>query len=293
MISRVTPQSQMAAAQRGLQASATRMGALQQKATDLRNITKASDDPAAAADSLKVRAEQRAAAQYARNIDNGNGWMATADSAMTQATQLLNRARDLTLQGANGAQSPEGRNALAAELDGLKQDMLGVANTKFLGRTVFAGNSDTGAAYGADLLFTGAAASTVERRVSDGETVRVDVDGKAVFGEGADSVFALISGVAEDLRAGNDVSAGLAGLEVYLKKTIGGQAELGARHSRLLRSEEVNMDKITALENQRAGIEDADLATTAMDLQLQNVNYQAALAVTSKVLQNSLMDFLR
>lgn len=293
MISRVTPQTQMAAAERGLQASATRMGVLQQKATDLRNISKVSDDPAAAADSLKVRAEQRAADQYSRNIENGAGWMATADSAMTQVTNLLNRVRDLTLQGVNGSISPEGRNAIAVELDGLKQDLLGVANSKFLGRTIFAGNSDTGAAFTADYSFTGSAGSTVERRVSEGETIRVDVDGRSVFGEGPDSVFALIGTVADGLREGSDVSDALTGLEGFLKKTIGGHAELGARHSRLLRSEEVNMEKVTSLENQRSDIEDADLAKTAMALQLQNVNYQAALAVTSKVLQNSLMDFLR
>lgn len=293
MISRVTSQTQAAAAQRGLQASATRMGELQQKAIDRRNITRASDDPSAAAESLKVRAEQRAAGQYARNIGNGDGWMSTADSALTQATQLLNRVRDLTLQGANGSMSAEGRTAIAVEMDDLKRDMLGVANTAFLGRNVFAGNSDSGVAYKADLTYTGAAGSTVERRVNDGETVRVDVDGKSVFGEGADSVFALIGKTADDLRAGNDVSGSLSGLESFIKKTIGGQAELGSRHSRLLRSEEVNMAKITSLENQRAGIEDVDLARAAMDLQLQNTNYQAALAVTSKVLQNSLMDFLR
>jgi flagellar hook-associated protein 3 FlgL len=47
-----------------------------------------------------------------------------------------------------------------------------------------------------------------------------------------------------------------------------------------------------ALETQRSGIEDVDMAEVLMDLQLQQVAYQAALNVTAKVLQPSLMDFL-
>ena len=53
------------------------------------------------------------------------------------------------------------------------------------------------------------------------------------------------------------------------------------------------LTKTGTLEAQRSGIEDVDLAQAALSLKLQEVSYQAALSVTSKVLQHTLMDFLR
>ena len=74
-------------------------------------------------------------------------------------------------------------------LDGLKQDLLGQANSSYLGRTVFAGNSDAGVAFTVDPItqqatFNGAPGSTVARRIDSDTTVKVDVDGGVVFGNG-------------------------------------------------------------------------------------------------------------
>ncbi len=48
-----------------------------------------------------------------------------------------------------------------------------------------------------------------------------------------------------------------------------------------------------SLKSTLSGVEDIDLPKTIMDLQLQQTTYQAALSATAKVLQPSLMDFLR
>src|SRR5665647_2125856 len=101
MIARVTSQTQMRAAQSSLQTNLARMAQLQERASSLKTIERPSDDPAKAADSLAVRTEQRAVAQYSRNADNGTGWLNTIDSTLASTTDLLNQVRDLTVQGAN------------------------------------------------------------------------------------------------------------------------------------------------------------------------------------------------
>ena len=68
---------------------------------------------------------------------------------------------------------------------------------------------------------------------------------------------------------------------------------LGSRDAQLQRAQEVNMQQQGALEARRSEIEDVDLGTAILQLQVQQVNYQAALAVTAKVLPPTLMDFLR
>ena len=294
MITRVTNQTLAQSALRNLQSNLSDLSKLQNRASSRQAITKPSDDPTGTADSLRIRAAQQASEQYGRNIDDGNGWLATVDSALTGSVALLQKVRDLTLQGANeGALSPAAKNAIAVELETLGGELLTVANRSYLGRNVFAGNSNVGAAFNADFSHNGTPASTVQRRIGEDATVRVDSDGAAVFGEGEDSVFTLIGNIVADLNNGINVGYRLEKLDERLQIISGHHAEVGTRQVQLERAEEANMEKSVALEAQRSGVEDVDLARVILDLKLQETSYQGALAVTARVLQPTLMDFLR
>jgi len=296
MIARVTSQTQMRSAQTNLQANLARMAQLQEQATSLKAIARPSDDPARAADSLTVRAEQRAVTQYARNADNGDGWLTTASMALAEATNLLNQVRDLTVQGANdGALSPAAKEAIAARLDGLTQNLLAQANADYLGRSVFAGNSDAGLAFrdDPDFTFTGTATASVDRRIGADTTVRVDADGAAIFGTASNSIFALIGTIADDLRTGTNVGAHLTAIDLAMKTVLTAQTDVGVRQAQIQKAGEALVQHKGNLEAQRAGIEDVDLGQAILDLKLQEVTYQAALSVTARVLQPTLMDFLR
>ena len=294
MITRVTSQTQMRAAQRNLQENMAQLAKLHEQAASLKAITRPSDDPTATAASMKVRAELRAAVQYSRNVDNGNDWLTTIDSAMSAITDIMNRVRDLTVQGANdGALSASAKEAIAVELETLRQDLFNQSNTTYLGRNVFAGNSDDGAAFNADLRFNGTSGSTVERRIGPDSTVRVDADGEAIFGTESGSVFALLDAIVGDLRIDTSISGHLAAIDDRMSVMIGQHSEIGARHAQIQRAEETLMEQSGSLEAQRSRIEDVDLSQLILDLKLQEVAYQSALAVTARVLQPTLMDFLK
>lgn len=295
MLNRVTNLTMSAAAQRNLQAGQSKLAALQDKASTLKNITRPSDDPAGTANLLATKGQLAAAAQYGNNLSDGNGWLTTADSALGMATNILNRVRDLTVQAANGSVSSTAKEAIAVELEGLNKDLLAQANTQYLGRNVFAGSSDSAGAFSnaEPPVYNGTPGDTVERRVDASQTVRVDADGGAIFGDGAGSVFALVSNVVADIRSGADVSSRLPAIGDRIKAVIGGRAEVGARQAKLLSAQDsIDGLKLT-LDAQRYGIEDADIGKTVLDLKLQETNYQVALAVTAKALQPTLMDFLR
>jgi flagellar hook-associated protein 3 FlgL len=309
MIGRVTNQSSALAAQRALQTSAQRLAQLQQQASSLQVIGVPSDDPTATGQSLLVRSQQAANAQYSRNADNGVGWLSTTDSALSSTVNLLNRIRDLTVQGANdGTMSPTSKEAIATELVGLKKDLLATANTSFQGRSVFAGTSDAGAAFTPGTTttdpvtglttttqpaFTGTAGSTVERRIDDGNTVKVDTDGSTVFGTGTDSVFALVDSIVSDLRSGVNIGPRLNEIDSRLTTVRGEWADVGTRQAQLGRAQDTLKTTALTLEGQRSGIEDLDLGKAILDLKTQDVAYQSALAITAKVIQPTLMDFLR
>ncbi|ALE93442.1 hypothetical protein AOC05_15805 [Arthrobacter alpinus] len=296
MMGRVTMQTMAAAAHRNLESSSAKLAQAQQSALDLKKFPNISDNPAAAADSLAVRAQQAASAQYARNIADGTNWLAAADSAMAGVTTLLQKAKDLVLQGSNGATTQAGREAIATELESIRAELLTQANTQYLGRSIFAGNTNQGVAYTGDpLAYTGNPDSTVERRISSGAAVRVDADGAAIFGTtDGDPVFELLSKIADALRApGGDVAGQLGAMDTAVNRAIDGRAELGTRHAQLLRAQATNVNTAVDLENQRSSIEDLDLGRAILDVKTQELAYQAALSVTAKVLQPTLMDFLR
>lgn len=294
MLNRVTNLTMSANAQRTLQVQQSRLAELQEKASSLDKISRPSDDPAATAQALQTRGLLAANAQYGRNIDDGNSWLAAADLALEQATDVMHRIKDLTVLAGNGSLSQPGKDAIALELETLNQDLLSIANAKHLGRNIFAGSSDAASAFtGTPPALSAAPGSAVERRISATQTVRVDADGAAIFGSGAGSVFDTVGKMVAGLRSGTAITPQLGALEASFKNIVNGRAEIGTRQVQLERAGDVNTELEATLDAQRIGIEKADLGSVILDLKLQETNYQVALAATARVLQPTLMDFLR
>ncbi|SDR00702.1 flagellar hook-associated protein 3 FlgL [Curtobacterium sp. UNCCL20] len=293
MITRVTTQMSMAAASARLQAGAAKVAQLTEQATTLQNIQRPSDDPVGTASSMQVRKEQAAAAQYTRNANDAVGWLATTDSALSSVYSVLNSVRDLTVQAANsGTMSDTDRDAFITQFQSLKSDLEARANTTYGSRSVFAGSATSGAPYDPATGWS-ASGTDVNRRIGDGTTVRVDTSGEAVFGSGSTSVFGMIDSIVSDLQNGVDVNAKIGDVDAALTTVRGAQSDVGVRHATALAAQDSLKTASVSLENRRAGIEDKDLAKAVLDLQVQQTNYQAALAVTAKVLQPTLMDYLR
>src|SRR5690554_273486 len=140
MIGRVTQQGLQRASLNQLQGNLSEMARLQERLNTGKVITKPSDDPAGTVDAMRLRGDQRATAQHARNTADGDAWLTTVDSALGEALTQLRRARDLTVQGAStGSQGVSSRAAIASELRATADGLLDVANTTYLGRSVFAG----------------------------------------------------------------------------------------------------------------------------------------------------------
>jgi flagellar hook-associated protein 3 FlgL len=280
-----------------------RLAKLQQQASSGAAITKPSDDPAGTAAAMRVRAQQRANAQYSTNIDDANSWLSMTDSTLTGSENLLRQAIDLTTQGANtGAQTPTSRAALATQLDGIRADLLGQANTTYLGRSIFAGTSDAANAFDPSGAYAGVAGGAVQRRISGTDTVSVSADGAAAFGDGSGStspsVFQTIDAISAALRdtsgqSDAQITAGLTALQNGLTQMSAVHATVGANYARVTAAKTTTANESLTLETQRSGIEDADTTKVLLDLKTQEVAYQTALQVTAQSIQQTLMSFLR
>lgn len=307
MIGRVTQQTVQRSTLANLQLNLSAMATLQDRLSSSKKITKPSDDPAGTGAAIALRGALRANSQQSTNINDSTSWLTTIDTSLTDSLSSLSRARDLTVQGSNTAvMSPAARESIAVEIEGLRDALISQANTAFLGRSVFAGTSGAGAAVtvtpvpdptvpGSTQTYTenGVAGAAVTRRIDPNTVVQVDVSGAAAFGTGASSVFATLDQIAATLRAGGDVSSQLTALDANRDAMTGQLAGVGARENQVTAAQTRALATKTSLMSQLSSVEDVDIAATVVDEQAQEVSYKAALGATARVLQPTLMDYLK
>lgn len=286
----------------GLQTAMGRVAKAQEQLTTGRLINRPSDDPAGTTSAMRLRSSLSNQQQYVRNADNAVGWLNQTDGALATVGRQITRAYDIALQGANtGAMGPEARLALATEVDQIRAGLISSANTQFLDRPIFGGITAGAVAYQSDGTLADPAAITVgagggvHRTVADGVRLRIDVTGPEVFGPEADSVFVHLAELSTALRSGPDaaISDAIGKLQADGSRVTNAQTEVGARTVRIEKARETANDALLTLTNALSEIENVDLAKATVDLRLQEVAYQAALGATARVLQPSLMDFLR
>src|SRR4051812_36056293 len=139
--SRATETSMTTKALGDLQRSLARGQKLQSQISSGKLLSRPSDSPTGTVTSLQLRGEVRATQQYARNADDGLGWLGTIQDKLGDASSTIIRVRDLTVQALNSANNDQSREALAVEIDNIRQSMLSEANTRYLNRPVFGGST--------------------------------------------------------------------------------------------------------------------------------------------------------
>jgi flagellar hook-associated protein 3 FlgL len=291
---RITQRSMSQTSLAGLQANLARLQATQAKLSSGRSISRPSDSPTGTMAALRLRSDLDRLAQLDRNADDGKARLGTADNALTDGLAILREARDAVLQGANGSLSTADREALAAEVDGLRSSLLAVANTRYLQQPIFAGTAGASAAYDAAGAYQGDTGA-VTRTIAPGVKVTVNATGEEVFGPAGNDIFTVLSGIANDLR--NNPSAlattDLGQLDSGYLRIQNALASVGSRYHQIEIMQERNKANQLESQNQLSEVEGVDLPATMVDLQLQQVAYQSALGATARALQPTLMDFLR
>lgn len=277
-----------------------RLGAMDRAGRRLssgKSLELASQDVSGMNRALSLRSRIRAREQEARNGADGLTWLNIADSKLQTANERLRRVRELTVR-AGSAIDATAREAIAREIETIRDDLVAVANTNVDGRPLFGGTSNAAAVVtGPPWAYTGDT-QAIQRRIGDAELVTINANGEELFGFSADpatNVFAKLDTLVADIRAGNStaVSATLSDLDVAMQRTNKGLATIGAATNRIDTAMVRNQDEQMALKGELAKVEDVDLAEAIMNLQTQEVAYQATLGALSRVLQPSLMDFLR
>jgi flagellar hook-associated protein 3 FlgL len=282
----------------GLQANQARLGTLEQQLSSGRRITKPSDDPVGTDQAMQFRTQLTRNDQYTRNGQDGLSWLGTADNALQGGVTVLQRLQTLVTQGAStGSGGPTSRAALASEVSSLKQEMLSVANTSYLGRPIFGGTTSNTAAYTQDasgvVTYQGDSGAVL-RTVGAGTQVQVNVDSTTAFGAPGNDVFSLFDQITNDLQGNpSNLTNDLAKVSTALDRMTNAQASEGAAYNRITAMVTASTNQSATLTGRLSDVEDVDTAKAATEMAMQQASYQAALSSMSNVLQLSLTQFLK
>lgn len=277
-----------------LQQNNKAMEKYQNQITTGKKVNKPSDDPVTAVRGMAYRSSLNDIEQYKRNADDGLAWMTTTDDALNEVTAVMHRVRELTVQGLNGTNDPNARYAIAEEINQLKEHLGEIANSQIAGKYIFAGTDATTPPYSvASKEFENRNQESLQLQVGQTNIVQINVQGTNVFNYG-DGIFKVLSDIVSGFNSpAGDTNDYLDKLDSQIDNLLKERSELGARMNRM----ELSISRLDGLEVATTGLlskeEDVDISRAIIDLKSQENVQRAALSIGARIIQTSLVDFLR
>ncbi|WP_103108953.1 flagellar hook-associated protein FlgL [Brevibacillus reuszeri] len=284
---------------RNLTNSMGRMDKFQEQLSSGMKFSRPSDDPVAASRAMFYRSSLIENEQYQRNVNEAQSWLELSDKSLDEAGTILQRVRELAVASGNGGLGPDSLAAMGKEIAEIRDHMGNIANQTVGGRYIFAGTDTVTAPYDpndGDGKFTNANGNEILLEMNKGIQLPINVIGQDVFnftGKGGQNIFDLLQKVVNDLNSGQPVNNELGRIDEQIDNLLAERATLGARMNRIdlikgrLENEEVSVTKLMS-EN-----EDADVAQVITNLKMQENVHRAALGAGSRIIQPTLLDFLR
>ncbi|MCM3143712.1 flagellar hook-associated protein FlgL [Brevibacillus sp. MER 51] len=285
---------------RNLHNSMRSMDNLQHQLSSGSKIAKPSDDPVVAARGMFYRSSLMENDQYIRNIDEAQSWMDMTDSTMDEVGNVMKRIKELLVYSGDGAISPADLNTMASEVRELKTHLGTLANQQINGKYIFAG-TDTNippydpTANGGKGDFVSTNSSPINLEVSQNVFVTSNINAQNLFNypNNANNMFKVLDNIITELSNGRSAAQFITGIDQQFDKLLAERASLGASVNRVdliaerLKGQEVN---ITGLMSKN---EDADMAKVMTELKTQESVHNAALGSGARIIQPTLLDFLR
>ncbi|NUK29771.1 flagellar hook-associated protein FlgL [Parageobacillus sp. VR-IP] len=291
---------------RNLSTSYARLGKYQDQLSTGKKINRPSDDPVVAMKGMAYRTNLTEVEQFKRNFSEAYNWIENSDAALDEATQVLQRIRELVVQASNDTYEASQRAAIAQEVQQLTDHLVTIANTKVGDKYIFNGTNTL--QQPVDLNRTPPVSTNqneVKIELSKGIYIPVNVDPTKVFSydsantppQPGNGLFSDLELLNQDLnnptKSGKDLNQYLSYIDKHINNFLNARAELGARMNRIeLMENRVDQQEIIA-NRMLSDNEDADIERVITDLKTQESVHRAALGVGARIIQPTLLDFLR
>lgn len=293
-----------------IQEAMERLARTQEQMSTGKKVLRLSDDPPILSQLLNVRSAVERNQQYARNITDGLSYLYAADTALGTVGEILQKAIEYAIQGANGTLAPDDMAAIGEQIDKMIDHLVDVANTTVGGKYIFAGTDNAQPPFRreGDTIYYEGNLERVSREILDQANYPIDVPAVTEDGSEEAGVFGFLDndtvtgGLFQTLFALRDalknanvsgVNDSLGELHSQLDHVLRYRVQVGARTSHFEAVRDQLQDQELRLNQVLSGLEDADIARVSVELSRQQLAYQAALAAGARILEITLLDYLR
>lgn len=284
---------------RNLHNSMANMGRYQEQLSSGKKIHRPSEDPVVASRGMFYRSSLAENEQYQRNANEAQSWMELTDKSLDEAGSILQRVRELLVNSGDGALAKDSLLAMGKEIRQIKEHLGNIANQTLGSRYIFAGTDTTNPPYSHTTgMFENTNSQEIRLEMNQGVLIPINVNPQEIFnykgpsGTG-DNIFQFLDKAATDLENGLPANKYLGEMDQQLDNLLAQRASLGARMNRIelvqdrLKNGELNVTELMS------NNEDADVAEVITNLKTQENVHRAALGAGARIIQPSLLDFLR
>lgn len=305
---------------------------LQQQLTSGKEVKRPSDDPFRVARSMQLHTDIGRNVQYNKNIEDAINFLDVTDTSLGQVTNVFQRMRELLVSSGNGAYGEDEKKAIRDEINQKVSELGQILNSNFDGKYIFAGTRATtkpiiveNKADKTTLNYNGRSGAKLDlTKVSDkdeakmlGEKLTAEISQGVVLeynitakdllqftvkGTGGNpdkdidvkEVLDKIITHLNDPKAGtNELNEDLQNIDDAVENLLKLRSEVGAKQNRMESARNKNKEQNFNLTQILSKTEDIDVSEKYMQYAVMQSVYLASLQTSSKILQPTLMDYLR
>lgn len=273
--------------------------------SSLKEVNQASDNPLLASKIIDLNTSISQNKTFGETIKDGISWVNTQDSALEAVSNSMLRIRSLIQSSANGGtMGKEELQANKAEIEQEVRSIVDSLNTSYDGRYIFSGQNTTTKPFSlteANGEVTGityqGSTTNLSREIASGVTIDLPTNGEKILnndgnGKGLSQFFdgllkAVDTGATSELS--NDY---LKQIDDYRNNVTNMRTQIGAISNRLQASSSRNDTQQIQLKESLSENQDVDVAQKYLEYQNQMVAYRATLAMGTKIMQTSILDYL-
>lgn len=281
--------------------------ALQRRSTELssgKSILEPSDNPFGTGKAIDLQSALDGLSNYKTNVNEAISWERTTSGALGSIGQVIQKARELTLQATSGVNGKSDLENLATEVEQLTESAKQDANVQYAGQYVLSGTLTGTAAYaaGAEDAYHGNE-GTITRTIAPGMTIQINQAASTLLGNGEAAkdgkLLDTLRTIAKNMREGTPAALealngeDLKSIDANFETLMQMQAQAGGAIDQLQLAESRIEELTTSTTEALSNTQDANYAQVATEYTSDQVAYEAALKAGASVVQMSLLEFLK
>lgn len=274
--------------------------------SSLKEVSQSSDNPLLVSKIINLNVSLDKNKTYAQEIKDSVSWSNTQDSALSNVSTSMHRIRDLIQASGTSTAGTDEVSANKKEIQQEIRSIVDALNTNFDGRYVFAGQATNEPPF--KVIETNEEVTGIEyngtkdnlpRQVADGVSIDLVTNGDKLIHANGESLNDFFNDVITALNAQPDGDkAALSGdlmkkIDEFTNNMVDVRTQIGAISNRLKAAEERNEAEKLSMTQSLSERQDVDIAEKYMEYQNQMLAYQTTMAMGTKIMQTTILDYVR